>query len=400
MVIRSNRPINGVPVCVAILISALAGCGSSHPPNGAGKDSPASGSEGGGGAASPVPDDSASCARPILPAPDLDPQPVRPCTEDAWFGPTEFRYDATGRVVYRAQHYSYGGPRTVNTVYVSQDDGDTRIETVTTDGALTERHVTQMKNGVPLEADHYTVSSDGAQHLSGHSTWKYDASGRQVSVILDSVGAAQMTETDSYDDKGRLYFVDLTQRWPPSDIVVARNWTLRSWHQNGQLAGELRGCGDPATAKTTHAPCDVGTWKEKRWDACGNLTYSADETMTGRFSRWTDWSWDGGVPRARHDRWNGVAQQWSSTESYTLDSKSRAASSTIVIYNPSELPYLPPTEEHRGSYVYDSNGHAIQRTMDGQITFEALFDAAGRVLMRDGHDGTGRFQWTYDGCGG
>src|SRR2546428_6405710 len=141
MVLRSSRPTNGVPFCVAVLVSALVGC-SSHPPDGAEKNSSASGtapvSAGGGGTATPVLGDSTTCAQPILPAPDLDPQPVHPCTEERWDGTTQFRYDATGRVVYSARHSTYGS-QSLDEVYTSEDAGDTRIETVTTNGMVTER---------------------------------------------------------------------------------------------------------------------------------------------------------------------------------------------------------------------------------------------------------------------
>jgi hypothetical protein len=397
MALRSNPLVNGLPFCLAAVAFAFAGCGNSHPVNDAATNASAPGA---GGAASPVADDSGTCSQPTTPAPDLDPQPVRPCTEAGPNATTQLRYDATGRMIYRAKHSTYG-PQSLDEVYTSEDTQDTRVETVTTNGRITERHVTKLKDGLPVEADHFQVSSDGVEQLSGHTTWNYDASGRQASVVTDTVGAAQKTETDSYDANGRLYFVDQTQRFSPSQGVAARNWTLRTWHANGSLAGEIQGCGDPAMAQAAHASCVVGDWRERRWDACGNLTYSAEETKTGRYSRWIDWSWDAsGNPRTRHDRWTGAAYEWSSTESYTLDSSGRAASSSIVIKNPSDLAgSLPPTEEHRGSYAYDGNGHAIQRLIDGQSTFEARFDAAGRVLERDRHDGAGLFRWTYDGCG-
>jgi len=402
MAVRSNRAINGVPLCAVVLIVlGSLGCGNSHPGNDGGKNSPAPATNGGGGSPSPPAlDDSDSCAKPILPAPDLDPHPVRPCTEQRWDGTTEFRYDVTGRILYRADHYTFGGPPTTDTIYASEDDANTRVETVTTNGALTLRKVTRMKNGVPLQADYFQVSAGGVEELSGHYTWTYDASGRPVSMVIDSgPGMAQITETDSYDAQGRLYFVDRTQRSPPSDEVVARNWTLRSWHSNGQLAGELHGCGDPAAASTSHVSCELGGWQESRWDACGNPTYIASEPHNG--GAWSvDWSWDGANPSGRHDRW-GTRNEWKSTESYTLDSSGRVVSSSVVVTNPPELVgwSLPTaTEEYRASYVYDTDGHVIQRTLDGKTAFEALFDSKGGVLMR--HDDRGRYQWTYDGCGG
>jgi len=403
--VRSKGGVYGCPLKSsdqwrAAVLGSL-GCGNSHPGNDGGKNSPAPATNGGGGSPSPPAlDDSDSCAKPILPAPDLDPHPVRPCTEQRWDGTTEFRYDVTGRILYRADHYTFGGPPTTDTIYASEDDANTRVETVTTNGALTLRKVTRMKNGVPLQADYFQVSAGGVEELSGHYTWTYDASGRPVSMVIDSgPGMAQMTETDSYDAQGRLYFVDRTQRSPPSDEVVARNWTLRSWHSNGQLAGELHGCGDPAAASTSHVSCELGGWQESRWDACGNPTYIASEPHNG--GAWSvDWSWDGANPSGRHDRW-GTRNEWKSTESYTLDSSGRVVSSSVVVTNPPELVgwSLPTaTEEYRASYVYDTDGHVIQRTLDGKTAFEALFDSKGGVLMR--HDDRGRYQWTYDGCGG
>src|SRR5712664_1223875 len=153
MIIRSNRPTSSAPLCVALLIAGLVGCGSSTPPNVAGKDSSASAPDpkSGGGATGgadagnsgpdtqslagqpppPVADDPAVCAPATLPHPDLDPLPVHPCTAVYWYGTDQFRYDATGRVVYLDHRYDMGSPRTHEEIHSSVDEGDSRIETVT-----------------------------------------------------------------------------------------------------------------------------------------------------------------------------------------------------------------------------------------------------------------------------
>src|SRR5439155_11193241 len=126
------------------------------------------------------------------------------------------RYDATGRVLYRAVHTSDGYDAT----YTSEDDGGVRIETVVGQGRTWTRDVTQLKDGKPLEADHFKADADGGLALDGHSTWLYDAQGRQQYVISQYVGIARILERNVYDTEGRLYFVDQSVYWPGSTTVA------------------------------------------------------------------------------------------------------------------------------------------------------------------------------------
>jgi hypothetical protein len=252
--------------------------------------------------------------------------------------------------------------------------------------------VTQLKDGMPVEADHFEAAADGGLVLHGHSTWLYDAQGRQQYMISQPVGSSRMVERHLYDMKGRLYFVDQSYYWPGSTMIVGHYFTARSWFANGALAHEIQTCDISGGA-----PC--GTW-ETRWGPCGNLAYSGHQTGNGRHSSFTDWSWDpGGRPLTRHDLWNGTTTYFNSTESYQLDRAGRVISGAILTTNPPNYP-LPPTEQHATSYTYDDAGHVIERLLDRRTDwtyFHARFDAAGRVLERT--QGGSTVRWTYDGCG-
>jgi hypothetical protein len=330
----------------------------------------------------PWPDDPTACAPQVVPAPALDPQPDRPCTEENGNGTTAYRYDATGRVVYRAVHSNYGYEAT----YTSEDDGGVRIETLVEQGRTSTRDVTQLKDGKPVEADHFKAAADGGLALDGHSTWLYDAQGRQQYVISQYVSTARLVERNVYDMKGRLYFVDQSYYWPGWPVANHR-FTARSWFANGALAHQIQTCDIEGGA-----PCST---LEKRWEPCGNLAYRGNQTGNWRHSSFTDWSWDpGGRLLTKHDRWNTTTYFFNSTESYQLDGAGRAISGAILTTKPYGLPL---TEQHETSYSYDGAGHVIERLMDGKTDFHARFDAASRVLERTMGGDTVR--WTYDGCG-
>jgi hypothetical protein len=325
----------------------------------------------------PTPDYPAACTQPIRPQPDLSPEPVRPCTEETSGSAAEFRYDSTGRVVYRASHSTLSGQH-YEYVYRSDDSGDTRIEETTFNGVVTDRRVTQLKDGLPLEQDQFTALPDGTLDLVEHLTWSYDAYGRQSLVVSQRQGSVVPFESDYYDSAGRLYLVYQNQ-------YGGLGWHYRSWFANGSLAHEV-GVGY------------TGSAVEKRWDACGNLTYNGFKTSSGRGSIWTDWSWDReGFPASRHIRSRGTVWETNSTESYALDDTGRALSSLIVVTNPPEYDWLPPTETHHASYAYDSAGHVIDHGVDGKTDFHARYDDAGR-LVELGLD-PDPTRWTYDGCG-
>jgi YD repeat-containing protein len=330
----------------------------------------------------PSPDDPAACAPQVVATPDFSAQPDRPCTEEDASGTSTYRYDAAGRVVYRAVHKNDGYEAT----YTSEDDGGVRIETWVGQGRTWKQDVTELKDGKPVEADYFKVAADGGLVLDGHSTWLYDDQGRQQLVISQYSGiTARVVERNFYDMKGRLYFVDQSHYWPGKTTVANHSFTERSWFANGALAHEIQTCdiaGGP--------PCGI---LEKRWEPCGNLAYIGDQPAM-RPSSFTDWSWDrGGRPLARHARWYTTTNSFNSTESYRLDGAGRVISGAILITNPPNYGLLPPTEQHETSYTYDDAGHLIERLLDGRTDFHARFDAAGRVLERD------TVRWTYDGCG-
>lgn len=338
----------------------------------------------------PAPDDPSECTA-TLAHPDLDPQPVRPCTEERSNATTTFRYDLTGRLVYRAQHVRYDSG-TYDEVYESTDVGNTRVETLTRNGAIAERHETRLRDGLPVEADH--VTSDGD---NGHSTWTHDAAGRQSSVVTD-LRHEQIIERDLYDAAGRLYYADQSAHFYGVPQVWSHRFTLRSWYANGSLASEINACGGVPGSWPPYTYACGKTLKQ--WDACGNLTYSAYETAIWRYSNWVDWSWDpAGKPLTRHDRWNDSVRTFNATESYVLDGAGRVASSSSVKTNPPNSAGVPSTEEYQFSYAYDGNGRVIERKIDGQGDFHARFDEAGQLVELDRHDGAGLIRWTYEGCG-
>jgi hypothetical protein len=256
-----------------------------------------------------------------------------------------------------------------------------------------------LRDGKPAEADHYRAPSGGGGLLfEGHSTWLYDASGRQQFVISQSENTGRTIERDLYDAKGRLYFVDRSQFLPGATTTVWRYWTFRSFFSNGALAHEIVSCGVDVfeTLPDYNSDCD-GT--ERRWDACGNLTYLAKPTKNGRYSHWTDWSWTERKPLARHDRWSTLLPGFSSIESYALGGAGRADSGAIVTTNRPNYGSLPPTEQHAATYAYDDAGRTIDRHLDGQTDFHAVFDEAGRLRERTGSQGKLVGRWTYEGCG-
>jgi hypothetical protein len=333
-------------------------------------------------------DNPAACAPQVVPAPKFPANPDRPCTEVDASEATTYRYDVTGRLIYRAVQTNYGYDAT----YTSEDHGDVRIETLVEKGRTATRDVTQLRDGKPVDADHFVAAADGSLVLDGHSTWLYDAQGRQQYVISQRVGInARVVERNVYDAKGRIYFVDWSYYWPGHTTVANHRYTARSWFANGALAHEIDTCDIVGGA-----PC--GTL-EQRWEPCGNLAYSGNQTGNLRNSSFADWNWgpDGRL-LTRHDRWNGTATYFNSTESYKLDGAGRVISGSILTTNPPNYP-LPPTEQHEASYAYDDAGHLIARLLDGKTDFQARFDAAGRVLELTRGAGNYTVRWTYDGCG-
>ncbi|MGZ6124255.1 MAG: hypothetical protein ACXWLR_04800, partial [Myxococcales bacterium] len=291
--------------------------------------------------------------------------------------------------VYREVHTNYG----YDEIYRSEDDGDSRVETVTIQGQPSTRDVTRLKDGKPVEADLFKAGTDGNLQFSGHTTWLYDASGRQQYVISQFVNLPRMIERDLYDSAGRLYLVDRSQHWPGATIIVGHSWTVRSWFANGSLGHEIQSCevAGGAGCSTT----------ENRWDPCGNLAYRGHQTANGRWSSFVDWSWDAsGRPVARHDRWNTTTYFFDSVESYALDGTGRPASGSILTTNPYGL---SPTEQHSASYTYDDAGRVIDRRLDAEsynrTNFHARFDEAGRLLEQTEYQGGLVGRWTYDGCG-
>jgi len=342
-------------------------------------------------------DDPAVCSPTILPHPDLEPQPDRPCTVEDGNGKTAYRYDATGRVMYRAVHSTYG----YEGVFTSEDRGDLRIDTLVEGGRTSTQDVLRFEDGKPAEADHFTAAADGGLVLTSRSTWLNDASGRPQYVVTDYTnGVGRVIERHLYDSNGREYFVDSSQQFAGETKIVLHRWTFRSWYANGRLNEQVTTCGDAVSPPPGHN-YDCGKL-ERRWDACGNLTYSADESTNGRHSRWVEWSWDAtGRPRSRHDRWTTVVDGFESLETYEADGTGRAESAAIHTTN-SPYVYLPPSEDHQATYVYDDAGHVTDQLIDGRTRFHAGFDAQGRVIERTGPDVAGyttTHTWTYEGCG-
>jgi len=332
----------------------------------------------------PVPDDPRACTAQVLAPPDFGPEPDRPCTEESSGGTTTYRYDATGRVVYRADHSNSG----YDVIYTLEDDGGVRIETTLAQGRTSTRNLTWLRGGKPVEADHFTAAADGGLVLDAHSTWLYDADGRQQYVISQVAWQARKVERYVYDAEGRAYFIDQSYYWPGATIIVGHYFTSRSWYENGTLAHEVSTCDISGGA-----PCGK---LEKRWGPCGNLTYIADWTGLVRGSSFTDWSWDpGGRPLSRHDRSIGAGSVFDTTESYHLDGAGRAISGTIV--TTTDATWLPPPEQREASYTYDDAGRLVEASQDGRIYFQARFDEAGRLIERTSAGGT--IRWTYDGCG-
>src|SRR3954467_3975945 len=184
---------------LAIVVASTSGCVFMQPPDepdgGVSREPPASDAAGPGGEVgaeidaglvpdpsvalsdvpAPRPDDPVAC-HGIGTAPDLEPAPDRPCTEESPEGMTTFRY-AGDRMVFQSDRTTNGS----ESVYTSEDVGDTRVETVEMNGRVRTRDVTLLKEGRPIEADHLTAAADGGLELNGHSSWTYDAAGRKES---------------------------------------------------------------------------------------------------------------------------------------------------------------------------------------------------------------------------
>lgn len=361
----------------------------------------------------PTPDDPAACAPQALPFPDLSPRPDRPCTAEDAYGTTAYRYDAAGRVVYRAVHVNGGSDAT----YTLEEDGGVRIETWVGPGSTPTQDVTQLQDGVPVQVDHSTAAADGgfvldsrstwqlkdgkpieSDHFKAaadgglvrdsHTTWLYDDQGREQYLISQSVGTARFVQRNVYDMKGRPYFVDQSLYWPGKTIVANHRFTARSWFANGVLAHQYQTCDIVGGA-----PCGIF---EDRWEPCGHLAYSGNQTGLLRGSSFADWTWDpGGRPLTEHHRWNGTGDFFNSTESYQVDDAGRAISGAILKTNPPG--FVPAAEQHETSYRYDAAGRLIERLLDGSTDFHATFDAAGRLVELTRGSSTTR--WTYDGCG-
>jgi YD repeat-containing protein len=265
---------------------------------------------------------------------------------------------------------------------------------LTKDGHTTSLDVTEFWDGKPVEADHFGIGGDGGLVPGGHSTWLYDAQGRQQYVIRQPGGPggnfSREVERTVYDANGRPYFVDQSDYSPDVMSVYLHNFTFRSWFANGVLAHELDTC------DVDYGPsCDM---LEQRWEPCGNLAYVASRTSWGRFGSSADWSWGAaGRPLKSHVRWNDLGGRvFDSTESYQVDHDGRLVSGTILNVNPPGA-FFPLPEQQVDSYRYDDEGHLIERSLDGNTVFHARFDAAGRLIEL----GTGSdiVRWTYDGCG-
>lgn len=331
----------------------------------------------------PAPDDPRACATSVVAAPSFIAEPDRPCTEERYDGTTTYRYDATGRIVYRAVHSADGN----ETVYTSEVDGDIRIETVVEQGRTKTRDVISLKDGKPVEASHFEAADDGTLVLDGHTTWLYDDDGRKQYVISQFAGRTRKIKRYMYDSNGRPYFVDENSYWPGSTNVFELSFTSRSYYENGNLAHEVRSCGD-----TGGAPC---TTVEQHWEPCGNLAYYGSQPGNFRNASFTDWAWDqSGRPAARHQRWNTTSLFSDTTETYRLNDGGRAISGTIVTVSPPGYLEVP---QQQASYTYDDAGRLIEAALDGKTIFQARYDTAGRLVQRTTTSGT--IRWTYDGCG-
>src|SRR4051812_15325862 len=157
----------------------------------------------------PTPDDPAACAPRALPFPSSYAQPDRPCTEQgglpdggSWWT-SAFRYDATGRVVYREDHTSYGNDST----YTSEEDGGVRVETWVQHGRLSKQDVT-LTDGNTVQVDDFTAGADGGLFLNQRSIWQYDGEGRPLNLDdlkPDADGGLVLSDrsTWQYDGEGR-----------------------------------------------------------------------------------------------------------------------------------------------------------------------------------------------------
>jgi hypothetical protein len=399
----------------------------------------------------PTPDDPAACAPRALPFPSSDAQPDRPCTErgslpdgGSWWT-SAFRYDATGRVVYREDHTSYGNDST----YTLEEDGGVRIETWVQQGRLSKQDVTLTDGntvqvddfkagadgglflnqrsiwqydgegrplnlddlkpdadgglvlndrstwqydgeGRPVEWNRLVPDADGGPGTSSHTTWLYDAEGRQRYVVSQSTGQARRVERHVYDSKGHEYYVDVSDYWPGHSQVANHSFTSRSWFANGTQAHEYWTCDIVGGA-----PC---AQRETRWEPCGNVAYVFDSGGWGLgcFYSAEDRSWGAdGRPLKSHMNWCDLGGRiFDSNESYQTDPDGLVVSGTILTSNPPGA-IIPVPERQVDSYAYDEAKRLVDRSIDGNSVFHARFDAEGRLIEL--LNGALR-RWTYDGC--
>jgi hypothetical protein len=372
---------------------------------------------------SPPPADPATCGPRALPFPASDAQPDRPCTEQGSSLPdggyswtTSFRYDATGQVVYREDHTSYGFDQT----YTVDEDGGVRTVTWVQQGRVSSQEVTRKDGstvqvddfkagadggllldarsiwqyddaGRPLERNDLTSDADGGLVIHSHTSWLYDAEGRQQYVVSQSIGEARRVERHVYDSNGHEYYLDRTDYWPGHSQPANHWFTNRSWFANGTKAHEFSTCDIVGGT-----PCG---WHETRWEPCGNVAFVDDSGGWGlgctAFSE--DWSWGAdGRPLKSHREWCDTGGRiFDSNESYQTDADGRVVSGTILTTNPPDA-FIPAPERQLDSYSYDEVNRLVDRSIDGNTVFHASFDTEGRLVEL--LNGVLR-RWTYDGCG-
>ena len=301
-----------------------------------------------------------------------------------------YRYDANGRLVYRSVHNNSASVH--DETYTSEDDGGVRVETLTADGN-TSVDVTQFWDGRPVEADHFKMGTDGGLVAGIHSTWMYDAQGRQQYLIRQPADYwSREIERTVYDANGHPYFVDRSLYLPGNTSIALHAFTFRSWFANGVAAHEVQTC----DINNAGPGCDMN---EVRWEPCGNLAYVAYRAGWGLGCRngSSDWSWGaGGAPLRSHEQWCDLGGRiFDSTESYQVDPAGRFISGTILNVTPPGA-FFPLPEQQVDSYRYDDAGHLIERSVDGTTAFQARYDGAGRLVEIGA--GTDIVRWTYDGC--
>jgi len=176
----------------------IGGCGSSTPPNVAGKDSSAPAPDpksvwrrhGGADAGNSSPDTQSLAghrlrrSRTILLSARRRPFPIPiwtrsrriPAPRLYWYGTDQFGTTRPARwsTWISVTTWARRGPH--EEIHSSVDEGDSRIETVTLDGKVTERHLTRLKDGGTDRGGSFrrVVGRRPAPHC--HTTWNYDAS--------------------------------------------------------------------------------------------------------------------------------------------------------------------------------------------------------------------------------